>query len=92
LKFFLSDEMDRRHAQKRGGGLASLPFEISSAEELYKREPAHQETPERIFERRWARGLLDRVLDRLREEFVQHGRLDHFNRLRMYLVGEAELP
>ena len=92
LKFFLSDEMDRTRAQKRGGGTALLPFEISIAEELFTREPAHEETPERIFERQWARLLLDRVLDRLREEFVRHGRLDYFNRLKVYLVGQAEVP
>jgi RNA polymerase sigma-70 factor (ECF subfamily) len=92
FKFFLFDEMDRTHAQKRGGGTTLLPFEISYAEELYIREPAHQETPERIFERRWARIVLDRVLERLREEFVQHGRLDYFNRLKAYLVGQAEVP
>jgi DNA-directed RNA polymerase specialized sigma24 family protein len=82
LKFFLSDTRDRNRARRRGGGAPTLPFEISAAEEWYIREPAHAETPERIYERRWARALLDRVLNRLREEFVCHGRLDHFNRLK----------
>ena len=36
--------------------------------------------------------MLGRVLDRVREEFVQHGRLDYFNRLKTYLVGQAEVP
>src|ERR1700676_5583131 len=71
LKFFLADEMDRSRAQKRGGA-AVLPFEVSSGEERYQREPGHNETPERIFERRWAHSLLDKVVARLREEFVQH--------------------
>jgi RNA polymerase sigma-70 factor (ECF subfamily) len=92
LKFFLADEMDRNRTQKRGGGLTALPFEIANAEALYQREPAHEETPERIFERRWARALLDRVLDRLRGEFVRHGRLDHFNRLKAYLLGHQDVP
>jgi RNA polymerase sigma-70 factor (ECF subfamily) len=92
LKLFLSDERDRAQAQKRGGGAATLPFEISSGEELYQREPAHEETPERIYERRWARAVLDQVLNRLREEFVRHGRLEHFNRLKGYILGQSELP
>ena len=75
MKFFLADEADRDRAQKRGGGTV-LSLEISSGEEHYQREPAHNETPERIFERRWALSVLDRVMDRLRDEFVQHGRLD----------------
>jgi RNA polymerase sigma factor (sigma-70 family) len=91
LKFFLADEGDRARAQKRGGGTV-LSFELSSGEEHYQREPAHSETPERIFERRWALSVLDRVVDRLRAEFVQHGRLDHFNRLKVFLLDQAETP
>jgi hypothetical protein len=87
LKFFLADEADRSRAQKRGGGRV-LSFEISSGEDRYQREPAHNETPERIFERRWALSVLDRVVDRLRAEFVQHGRLDHFNRLKAFLLDQ----
>src|SRR5207342_1391406 len=84
LKFFVADEEDRNRAQKRGGG-ALLPLEFSSGEERYQREPAHDETPERIFERRWALSVLDRVMLRLRNEFVQHGRSEHFERLKVSL-------
>jgi RNA polymerase sigma factor (sigma-70 family) len=91
LKFFLADEADRGRAQKRGGGRV-LSFEISTGEERYQREPAHNETPDRIFERRWALSVLDRVMDRLRAEFVQHGRVDHFNRLKAFLLDQAEAP
>jgi hypothetical protein len=78
----------RRNAAEAG----SCPFEISSAEDRYQREPAHTETPERIFERRWALSVLDRVMDRLRAECIQHGRLDHFNRLKPFLLDRAEAP
>src|ERR1043166_7550390 len=72
LKFFVADEEDRQRAHKRGGGMV-VPLEFSSGEERYKREPAYDETPERIFERRWALSVLDRVVQNLRKEFVQHG-------------------
>ena len=91
LKFFLADEADRSRAQKRGGG-SVLSLEISSGEERYQRDPAHDETPERIFERRWALAMLDGVVDRLRAEFVQHGRLDHFDRLKGFLLDQADMP
>jgi RNA polymerase sigma factor (sigma-70 family) len=91
LKFFVADEQDRQRAQKRGGG-ALLPLEISSGEDRYQREPAHDETPERIFERRWALSVLDRVVERLRDEFVQHGRPEHFERLKMFLLGKSDAP
>ena len=51
LKFFAADEEDRRRAHKRGGEMLA-PLEFSPGEERYQREPAHDETPERIFERR----------------------------------------
>jgi RNA polymerase sigma-70 factor (ECF subfamily) len=91
LKFFVADEGDRQRARKRGGG-ALVPLEISSGEERYQREPGHDETPERIFERRWALSLLDRVVDRLRNEFVQHGRPEHFERLKVFLLGQSDAP
>ena len=69
-----------------------LSLEFSSGEERYQREPAHDETPERIFERRWALSMLDRVVDRLRDEFVQHGRLDHFDRLKVFLLDQSDTP
>jgi len=91
LKFFVADEGDRQRALKRGGG-AVVPVEFSSGEERYQREPAHDETPERIFERRWALSLLDRVLERLRNEFMQHGRTEHFERLKVFLLGQSDAP
>ena len=91
LKFFVADEGDRQRARKRGGGqLVSLEF--SSGEERYQREPAHDETPERIFERRWALSMLDRVVERLRGEFVEHGRPEHFERLKVFLLGPSDAP
>jgi RNA polymerase sigma factor (sigma-70 family) len=89
LKFFVADEGDRGRAQKRGGG-AVVSLEFSTGEERYLREPAHVETPERIFERRWALSVLDRVVESLRSEFVQHGRPEHFERLKVYLLGQPE--
>jgi RNA polymerase sigma-70 factor (ECF subfamily) len=91
LKFFVADEEDRRRAHKRGGGVV-VPFEFSSGEERYRREPAHDETPERIFERRWALSVLDRVVEKLRSEFVEHGRTRHFERLKVFLLGQSDAP
>jgi RNA polymerase sigma factor (sigma-70 family) len=91
LKFFVADEGDRQRAQKRGGGMV-VPLEFSSGEERYQREPAHDETPERIFERRWAVSVLERVVEKLRNEFVHHGRPEHFERLKVFLLGRSDAP
>src|SRR5205807_2149066 len=65
LEHFLSNrrDWDRRH--KRGGRIPHLSLDFRSAESCYLREPAHEATPERLFDRRWALTLLDHVLDRL---------------------------
>jgi RNA polymerase sigma factor (sigma-70 family) len=91
LKFFVADEEDRERAQKRGGGTVAR-LELASGEERYQREPAHDETPERIFERRWARSLLDRVVEKLQDEFMQHGRAEHFAQLKVFLLGQSDAP
>src|SRR6202140_2354064 len=91
LKFFVADEEDRQRAHKRGGGMV-VSLEFSCGEERYQREPAHDETPERIFERRWVLSVLERVVERLRSEFVQHGRPEHFERLKVFLLGKSEAP
>lgn len=91
LKFFVADEQDRQRAQKRGGGLL-VPLEFSSGEDRYQREPAHDLTPERIFERRWALSMIERVVERLRSEFVQHGSTEHFDRLKVFLLGQSDAP
>jgi RNA polymerase sigma factor (sigma-70 family) len=90
-KFFLADQADRARAQKRGAG-AILPFEVTSAEERYRFEPLDTETPEGIFERNWAVSLLDRVVSRLRDEFTQHGSAGDFEKLKVFLLGQSEVP
>ena len=91
LNYFVSDQEDRLRAHKRGGGRL-VPLELPSGEERYLREPADEETPEHIFERRWALSVLDRVLEQLRDEFVRHGRPEHFERLKTFLLGRSDAP
>jgi DNA-directed RNA polymerase specialized sigma24 family protein len=91
LKFFVADEKDRLGARKRGGGML-VPLDVSAGEQCYLREPAHDETPERIFERRWALSMLDRVVEKLRKEFVHHGRPEHFEQLKLSLLGQSDAP
>ena len=90
-KFFLADQADRARARKRGAGQV-LPFEISSGEQRYRFEPPDNETPERIFERGWALMLLDRTVSSLKDEFTRQGRPEDFEKLKVFLLGQSEVP
>jgi DNA-directed RNA polymerase specialized sigma24 family protein len=65
---FLGKERDKQHAAKRGGGRLRLSLDFEQGELRYQREPVDDQTPDRLFERRWAMTVLDRVLGRLEDE------------------------
>ncbi len=85
LKHFLANEWDRSQTRKRGGGLAILSIESQEAEERYRFEPVDHVTPELLFEQRWAMTVLERVLARLREEFVAGEKAALFEQLKAFL-------
>lgn len=90
---FLADQRDRDRAQKRGGGRAVLSIDARDAEGRYLREPAHNLTPERLFERTWALTLLDRVLERLGGEYERAGQAGQFQQLKVVLTaGPRSVP
>jgi RNA polymerase sigma-70 factor (ECF subfamily) len=91
-KHFLANEHDRECAQKRGGGRPALSLDRDAAEGRYLREPFTDLTPDKLFERRWALTLLDRVLARLQEEFAARGKGPLFDALRVFLVGDRNAP
>jgi RNA polymerase sigma factor (sigma-70 family) len=88
-KHFLANAHDRAHARKRGGDRQSLSIDFRDADGRYAHEPAHGETPERLFERRWALALLDRVLARLRSDYEAAGKGRLFEALKSRLTGGA---
>jgi RNA polymerase sigma-70 factor (ECF subfamily) len=89
MRHFLSNERDRAGAAKRGGRVAIVPMEIQTAEGFYTREVPDTETPEVIFERRWALTTLGRALDRLRAEGARAGKGVMTRRLEGFLTGDA---
>ncbi len=89
-KHYIANERDHARAAKRGGGHALLSIDVETAEGRYGREPSHNLTPEKIFERQWALTVLARVLSRLRAEFVLDKREKVFESLKGFLTGETE--
>ena len=89
LRHFASNEHDRATAKKRGGDTRSLSLDVEKAEGRFLREPASAETPETIFNRRWALTLLEQVLTNLEEEMHQSGKTAQFETLKPYLTGDG---
>ena len=90
LKHFLANERDRAGAVKRGGRAMVVSLEMENAEGRYSFEPPDSETPETIYERRWALTLLERTLARLAGEFQATGRQALFGRLEGHLTGDQD--
>ena len=88
LKHFAANEHDREIAKKRGGGATTVSLEVEGAEGRFQMEPPSDETPERIFDRRWALELLARVMSRLEAQASDGGRHAQFERLKTYLTGD----
>jgi RNA polymerase sigma-70 factor (ECF subfamily) len=81
LKRFLANEWDRARTEKRGGKRTVVSLDRETAESRYQVEPAHELTPDKLYERQWAQALLDRVMTLLREEYASAGKSDWFARL-----------
>jgi len=88
LKHFLADEWEKAHTAKRGGAEVELDLDLEQAEERYLIEARVEATAESLYERRWALDLLDRALDRLRDEAVASGKGTVFDQLQCCLLGE----
>ena len=92
LKRFVINEHEREVAAKRGGAHAHLALDFEDAERAYALENRNDDTPERVFDRKWAAITLDRALRRLNEEYSEAGRTAEARALMPYLTDSAELP
>ncbi len=87
MKNFLANEWDKAKAAKRGGGRRTLPLVFDTAESRLSLEPAHDLTPERLYERQWALTLLELVVDRLEREFAAASKQAQFTALKPAIAG-----
>lgn len=90
LNHYLTNEHERAQARKRGGGLTILSLDDGSAEDRYQHEPVHAESPDRLFERRWALALMENAVERLAEEQAAAGKGKSFAVLRPFLSREPD--
>ena len=90
LRHFQANQWRREAAQKRGGGVRTVSFDLEAGERRFALEPAHELTAERIFQRQWAMTLLEQTLATLRAEFAAAGKAEQFERLKQYLGGDRD--
>ncbi len=90
LNGFLANQYDRATAMKRGGKEPVLSLDVGDAERLYSQEPARDETPERMLDRRWALAVLGRALTRLSQETTAAGKVRQWEQLSPFLSREPE--
>jgi len=90
FKNFISDQRDRDHALKRGGGVPALTLDAAEGEEGVAEALAGDDTPETLFERRWAHALLRTALRELQASYEADGARPVFDALRDTLVGASE--
>ena len=88
FKHLMANEWKRAQRQKRGGGQHHFSLEAELAEGYYQPELADTLDPEKLYERRWAETLLQRVLDRLQDEWEHKGVTRHFEDLKSFLIDK----
>ncbi|MEO6004883.1 MAG: sigma-70 family RNA polymerase sigma factor [Opitutus sp.] len=75
LRHFLIDEWRRANAAMRGGGQPVLPLKFNEAETRIGVEPVDPGlTPEQVYDRDWARDMIDRAIATLRADYEDSGR------------------
>ena len=90
MKNFLADEYARATALKRGGVQVLVSFDAQEAEQRYRLEPTDGDTPENLFDQRWAVTFLNTSLLRLQEEFATGGKAPLFQALHGYIIEETK--
>ena len=75
LRHFTTSTWRHEHAIKRGGAVTFQPLELLDAEGRFAAEPADPGlTPEEVFDRNWALGLIQQAIGDLRAEYERTGR------------------
>ncbi len=86
LDCHLVDTVRHDGAQKRGGGRVLLSFDAGEAEAAYAAEPATNDTPETLYQRRWALTVVARAMEALEARCREEGREAEFSLLRPALT------
>lgn len=90
LRNHLVSETRRETAQKRGGQHEVVALDTEDAEREFASTVVRPVTPEAEFDRRWARTILERAIDRLRTEHAGRGKAALYDALKPGLIGDLD--
>lgn len=92
LRHFLADQRDHARRLKRGSGIApdslDAPIGTDTSPGFQVADPAAT-ARDAIFDREWALNVMDRALSALQKEFGDAGKLEEFETLKPWLVGDT---
>lgn len=88
LEHFLINEWTKRRAVKRDGAHQKVSWDEAGAEERYSHERVDGLAPDKLYEKRWAMSLLEKVMEQLRADFASE-KTDLFEALKPTVWGEA---
>ena len=87
LEHFLINEWKKTQSVIHGGAVKIISWDEHEAEQRYLMERADGDTPDKLYEKRWAMSLLEKVMERLRADFVNE-KSDLFEALKPTVWGE----
>ena len=85
---YISKQIEKSQAIKRGGAVRTFSIDIQSAEKNYQNEPTDGWTAEKIFDRRWALTVLKQTLQQLESDYKQLDQSALFQLLQPMLMVE----
>lgn len=86
MRRFMVTEWRSATRIKRGARYAHVSLDCEPEERMFKREPHTMETPETVFERRWATRMLEQALERLQADYRRLGQEALFDEMRRVIL------
>ena len=92
LKHYIANERRKATAVKRGGGRIIIPLQGGGADDAGDYDRSETLSADKLYDRRWAFTVLDRVFARLRAEAAEADKAALFDRLTELLSDEPGRP
>ncbi len=89
VRNFLTDAWRHDQAERRGGGVANLSLDFEHADNLYASAIREEDTPDKAFDRQWARTVMAHAFVRLQSDYAKQGKENVFLALQGLLTEKS---